>query len=113
MAYGNFGGFGGANMQGLLRQAQKMQEDLQRAKKELEESEFTSSVGGGMVEVKMMGNKTLKSISIKPEVVDPDDIEMLEDLVVSAVNDALGPIARKEQDSMPQMPFLRSMHHRQ
>ena len=104
MAYGNFGGFGGANMQGLLRQAQKMQEDLQRAKKELEESEFTSSVGGGMVEVKMMGNKTLKSISIKPEVVDPDDIEMLEDLVVSAVNDALGQIARKEQDSMPQMP---------
>lgn len=104
MAYGNFGGFGGANMQGLLRQAQKMQEDLQRAKKELEETEFTSSVGGGMVEVKMMGNKTLKSISIKPEVVDPDDIEMLEDLVVSAVNDALGQIARKEQDSMPQMP---------
>ena len=104
MSYGNFGGFGGANMQGLLRQAQKMQEDLQRAKKELEETEFTSSVGGGMVEVKMMGNKTLKSISIKPEVVDPDDVEMLEDLVVSAVNDVLGQIARKEQDSMPQMP---------
>lgn len=104
MAYGNFGGFGGANMQGLLRQAQKMQEDLQKAKRELDETEFTSSVGGGMVEVKMMGNKTLKSISIKPQVVDPDDIEMLEDLVVSAVNDALGQIARKEQDSMPQMP---------
>ena len=104
MAYGNFGGFGGANMQGLLRQAQKMQEDLQRAKQELDETEFTSSVGGGMVEVKMMGNKTLKSISIKPQVVDPEDIEMLEDLVVSAVNDALGQIARKEQDAMPQMP---------
>ncbi|MBR2106905.1 MAG: YbaB/EbfC family nucleoid-associated protein [Treponema sp.] len=104
MAYGNFGGFGGANMQGLLRQAQKMQEDLAKAKKELEETEFTSSVGGGMVEVKMMGNKTVKSILIKPQVVDPDDIEMLEDLVVSAVNDALGQIARKEQDAMPQMP---------
>ena len=104
MAYGNFGGFGGANMQGLLRQAQKMQEDLQRAKQELEETEFTSSVGGGMVEVKMMGNKTLKSISIKPQVVDPDDIEMLEDLVVSAVNDALGQIERKEKESIPQMP---------
>ena len=76
MAYGNFGGFGGANMQGILRQAQKMQEDLARAKKELEETEFISSVGGGMVEVKMMGDKTLKSISIKPEVVDPDDIEI-------------------------------------
>ncbi|MBE7074335.1 MAG: YbaB/EbfC family nucleoid-associated protein [Clostridiales bacterium] len=104
MAYGNFGGFGGANMQGILRQAQKMQEDMQRAKKELDETEFTSSVGGGMVEVKMMGNKTLKSVSIKPQVVDPDDIEMLEDLVVSAVNDVLGQIARKEQDSIPQMP---------
>ena len=107
MAYGNFGGgFGGANMQGLLRQAQKMQEDLQRAKKELEETEFVSSVGGGMVEVKMMGTKRLKSISIKPEVVDPDDIEMLEDLVVSAVNDAIGQIERKEQASMPQMPGM-------
>ena len=107
MGYGNFGGgFGGANMQGLLRQAQKMQEDLQRAKKELEETEFVSSVGGGMVEVKMMGTKRLKSISIKPEVVDPDDIEMLEDLVVSAVNDAIGQIERKEQASMPQMPGM-------
>ncbi|MBP3345251.1 MAG: YbaB/EbfC family nucleoid-associated protein [Clostridia bacterium] len=105
MAYGNFGGgFGGANMNQILRQAQKMQEDLAKAKKELEETEFVSSVGGGMVEVKMMGDKTLKSISIKPEVVDPDDIEMLEDLVVSAVNDALGQIARKEQESMPQVP---------
>ena len=105
MGYGNFGGgFGGANMQGLLRQAQKMQEDLQRAKKQLEETEFVSSVGGGMVEVRMMGNKTLKSVSIKPEVVDPDDVEMLEDLVISAVNDALGQIARKEQEMMPQVP---------
>lgn len=105
MGYGNFGGgFGGANMQGILRQAQKMQEELAKAKQQLEETEFTSSVGGGMVEVKMMGDKTLKSISIKPEVVDPDDIEMLEDLVVSAVNDVLGQIARKEQDSIPQMP---------
>ena len=104
MAYGNFGGFGGANMQGILRQAQKMQEDLQRAKQDLDETEFISSVGGGMVEVKMMGNKTLKSISIKPQVVDPDDIEMLEDLVVSAVNDALGQIERKEKESIPQMP---------
>ena len=107
MAYGNFGGgFGGGNLNQLMRQAQKMQEDMQRKKQEIEETEFTSSVGGGMVEVKMMGNRNLKSISIKPEVVDPDDVEMLEDLVVSAVNDVLGQIARKEQDSMPQMPGI-------
>lgn len=105
MGYGNFGGFGGGNMQAMLRQAQKMQEDLTKAKKELEETEFVSSVGGGMVEVRMMGTKTLKSISIKPEVVDPDDVEMLEDLVVSAVNDAIGQINRKEQEIMPSMPM--------
>lgn len=106
MAYGNFGGFGGANINQLMRQAQKMQEDMARAKKELEETEFSSSVGGGMVEVKMMGNKTLKSISIKPQVVDPDDIEMLEDLVVSAVNDVIGQINRKEQEVLPNMPGM-------
>ena len=104
MGYGNFGGFGGANMQAMLRQAQKMQEDLAKAKKQLEETEFVSSVGGGMVEVKMMGNRTLKSVSIKPQVVDPDDVEMLEDLVVSAINDVMGQIARKEQEIMPAMP---------
>ena len=106
MAYGGFGGFGGGNLQQLMRQAQKMQEDMTKAKRELEESEFSSSVGGGMVEVKMMGDRTLKSISIKPEVVDPDDVEMLEDLVVSAVNDVLGQIARKEKENMPNIPGM-------
>lgn len=107
MAYGNFGGgFGGGNLNQLMRQAQKMQEDMIRAKKELEETEFSSSVGGGMVEVKMTGDRKMKSISIKPEVVDPDDVEMLEDLVVGAVNDCLGQILRKEQETIPQMPGL-------
>ena len=106
MAYNNFGGFGGANINNLMRQAQKMQEEMARAKAQLEESEFTSSVGGGMVEVKMMGDRTLKSISIKPEAVDPDDVEMLEDLVVSAVNDVLGQIARKEKENMPNIPGM-------
>lgn len=106
MAYNNFGGFGGANIGNLMRQAQKMQEDMARARKELDESEFTSSVGGGMVEVKMMGNRSLKSITIKPEVVDPEDVEMLEDLVVSAINDVLGQIERKEKESMPNVPGM-------
>ena len=106
MGYNNFGGFGGANINNLMRQAQKMQEEMVRAKKEIEESEFVSSVGGGMVEVKMMGDRTVKSVLIKKEVVDPDDIEMLEDLIVSAVNDALGQIARKEKESMPSVPGM-------
>lgn len=106
MGYNNFGGFGGANLNNLMRQAQKMQEDMAKAKQELEESEFSSSVGGGMVEVKMMGNRTLKSITINPQVVDPEDVEMLEDLIVSAVNDALGQINRKEKENMPNIPGM-------
>lgn len=106
MGYNNFGGFGGANLNNLMRQAQKMQEEMARARQELEQSEFSSSVGGGMVEVKMMGNRSLKSISIKKEVVDPDDVEMLEDLIVSAVNDVLGQIARKEKENMPNVPGM-------
>lgn len=106
MAYGNFGGFGGANLGNLMRQAQKMQKDMMKAKKELEESEFSSSVGGGMVEAKMMGSRQLKSIKINPQVVDPDDVEMLEDLVTSAVNDCLGQIERKEKETMPNMPGM-------
>ena len=106
MAYGGFGGFGGGNIQQLMRQAQKMQEDMNKAKQELEESEFSSSVGVGMVEVVMKGDKTMKSIKIKQEVVDPDDVEMLEDLVVSAVNDCLGQISRKEKEMLPSIPGM-------
>lgn len=93
-------------MNQLMRQAQKMQEDMARAKKEIEETVFSSSVGGGMVEVKMMGNRVMKSITIKDEVVDPDDKEMLEDLIISAVNDCLEQITRKEESSLPQVPGL-------
>ena len=106
MAYGGFGGFGGGNLQQLMRQAQKMQEDMNKAKQELEESEFSSSVGGGMVEVSMLVNRTMKSIKIKPEVVDPEDVEMLEDLVLSAVNDCLGQISRKEKEVLPSIPGM-------
>ena len=107
MAYGNFGGFGGgANLNQLMRQAQKMQEDMAKAKAELDSTEFVSSVGGGMVEVKMTGDRNLKSISIKKEVVDPDDVEMLEDLIISAVNDALEQISRKEKEAMPSIPGM-------
>lgn len=107
MGFNGFGGgFGGGNMQALMRQAQKMQEEMMRAKEELESKEFSSSVGGGMVEVVMTGDKTLKKVKIKPEVVDPDDVEMLEDLVISAVNDCIGQISRAENATMPQVPGM-------
>ncbi len=104
MSFNNFGGFGGANMGQLMRQAQKMQEDIAKAKQEVQESIFTSSVGGGMVEVKMTGARLLQSINIKEEVIDPDDKEMLEDLIISAVNDCIEQIQRKLESVMPQMP---------
>lgn len=105
MGYG-FGGFGGGNMQQLMRQAQKMQQDMQKARAELDAREFSSSVGGGMVELTMYGNKTVKSLSIKPEVIDPDDKEMLEDLIVSAFNDVIAKIDIAEKETMPSMPGM-------
>ena len=100
------GGFGGANLGQLMKQAQKMQADMERAKAELQAQEFESVVGGGMVRVVMMGNRTVKAIEIKPEIVDPDDREMLEDLILAGVNDALAKIAQKEAASMPSMPGM-------
>lgn len=85
------GGFGGgmpANMNNLMKQAQKMQRQMEEAKKNLDEKEFTAKAGGGVVEVKMSGKKELLSVKLAEEVVDPDDIEMLEDLIVAAVNEA-------------------------
>jgi DNA-binding YbaB/EbfC family protein len=80
---------GGANMQQMLRQAQKMQQDMQRVQAELESREFEASVGGGAVKATVFGNKTFKRIEISPSCIDPEDPEMLEDLVLSAVNEAL------------------------
>ncbi len=97
----NFGGFGGGNMQQLMRQAQKMQEDMRRIREEIDNTEYTSSVGGGMVEITMLGNRTVKKIMIKKEVVDPDDVEMLEDLITSATNDCLKKIADDEKSKLP------------
>ena len=99
----NFGGFGGGNMQQLMRQAQKMQEDMKRIREEIDSTEYTSSVGGGMVEVVMLGNKTVKSVKMKKEVVDPDDVEMLEDLIASAIGDALNKIREDEINKLPNL----------
>ncbi len=88
------GGFGGGmNIQNLMKQAQKMQsemqEKLEKAEEELANTTLTATAGGGMVEVSCLGNGKITSIKIKPEAVDPDDVEMLEDLIVAATNEAL------------------------
>ena len=80
---------GGMNMQSMMQQAQRMQQNIMKAQAELEEREVEASAGGGMVKVVATGKKTVKEIVIAPEVVDPDDIEMLQDLVLAAVNEAL------------------------
>ena len=89
MAYrGGFNGFGGGNqMQNLMKQAQKMQEEMQRAQAELEEMEVEGSAGSGLVKVTMTAKKVVTSINIDPNAVDTDDLEMLEDLIVAALND--------------------------
>lgn len=85
---GGFGGFGGGNqMQNLMKQAQKMQEEMQKAQSELEEAEIKGTSGSGMVKVVMSAKKVVKSIEINPDIVDLDDITMLEDLLVAALND--------------------------
>ena len=87
--YNNFrGGFGGNNMQALMKQAQKMQEEALRAQEEVDEAEFEGSSGGGKVVVKVSGKKDILAVKLDKIVVDPDDVEMLEDLIVAALKDA-------------------------
>ena len=90
MARGGFPGMmGGGNMQQLARQAQKLQQQMAEMQAALDAREFEASAGGGMVSVKVNGKKELLALSIKPEAVDPEDVEMLQDLVMAAVNEAL------------------------
>ena len=83
------GGMGGGNMQQLMRQAQKMQQDMARTQQEISEREFTATVGGGVVSATVLGTKELKAITIDPACVDADDVKMLQDLIISAVNEAI------------------------
>ena len=89
MARNQFGGFGGPNMQQLMKQAQKMQEQLAKSQEELDAKEYEASAGGGMVTCKVSGKREVLSITINPEAVDPDDVEMLQDMIMAAVNEAL------------------------
>lgn len=87
MAKGGFPGFG--NMNNLMKQAKKMQDQMAKMQEELQEKTVEASSGGGMVSVVVSGKKDIVSLEIKPEVVDPDDIEMLQDLVLAAINEGL------------------------
>lgn len=100
--HGGYGGFGGGmNMQSLMQQARKMQEQMAKAQQELEEAEIEGGAGGGLVTVVVNGNGALRSLEIKPEAVDPDDIEMLEDLIIAAYNDAAAKAKEFKDEKLP------------
>lgn len=93
MAKGKFNGMGGMpNMNNMIKQAQKMQQEMQKQQEELENSTVEATAGGGAITVTMSGSHKLTSVKIKPEACDPDDVEMLEDLIITAVNDAISQI---------------------
>lgn len=88
------------NMSSMIKQAQKMQNEITALQGEIEEREFTATSGGGAVEVVMKGNKSINSLTIKPEVVDADDIEMLQDLIISAINQAVAVVEETTEEEM-------------
>ena len=86
---GGMGGFGGMNLNQLMKEAKKMQADMEKSQEELAVREFEATAGGGAITVKVSGNKEIKEIIIKKEVVDPEDVEMLQDLILTCINEAL------------------------
>lgn len=100
------GGFPGGmpgNMNNLMKQAQRMQRQMEESQKELEEKEFTASAGGGAVEVTISGKKEVTKVTLKEEVVDPDDIEMLQDLIMAATNEALRKMEEETNEAMAKL----------
>ena len=100
------GGFPGGmpgNMTNLMKQAQRMQRQMEEKTKELEEKEYTATVGGGVVTVTVSGKKEVVSVKISPEAVDPDDVEMLEDMIMAAVNEAFHKMDEESSAAMAQL----------
>ncbi len=98
MARGGFPG-GGINMN-MIKQAQKMQQDMMRMQAELEEKTYTASAGGGVVEATVTGKNRVTAVKIQPEAVDPDDVEMLEDLIVAAISEAMNQAENAASEQM-------------
>ena len=94
------GGFGGMNMNSLMKQAKKMQEDLEKSQAEITSKDFEATAGGGAVKAVVSGAKFLKELTINKDVVDPDDVEMLQDLIITCVNEALRKVDEAQAASM-------------
>ena len=94
------GGFGGMNFNQIMKEAKKMQADMEKSQEELQIKEFESTAGGGAIAVKVSGGKQIKEIKISKDVVDPDDVEMLQDLIITAVNEALRKVDEAQAASL-------------
>lgn len=94
------GGFGGMNINQLMKEAKKMQDDLEKSQEELSTKEFNATAGGGAIEVTVTGKKELKEIKIKKEVIDPEDVEMLQDLILTCINEALRKVDIEQSSKM-------------
>ena len=97
------GGMGGGFNMNMIKQAQKMQQDMQKMQEELENKEYTAQAGGGVISATVSGKHELKSLAIDPEAVDPEDVEMLQDLIVAAVNEAMRTASSDAAASMGQL----------
>ncbi len=95
-----YGGGGANNIQQLARQAQKIQDDMEAASAELESKEYEAAAGGGAVKVTVTGKLEVTKVDIQPEVVDPEDVEMLSDLIMAAVNEAIRAAAKEKEERM-------------
>ena len=97
---GGMGGFGGMNINSLMKEAKKMQADMEKSQAELASKEFDATAGGGAIYVKVSGQKEIKEIKIQKDAVDPDDVEMLEDLITTCINNALKQVDDAQAQSL-------------
>ena len=97
---GGMGGFGGMNINQLMKEAKKMQADMEKSQEELGSREFEATAGGGAVYVKVNGNKVLREIKLQKDAVDPDDVEMLQDLILTSVNEALRKVDEAQEQQL-------------
>ena len=106
---GGYGGMGGMSQANMMKQAQKMQQELARMQAELEESVFTAAAGGGAVKASVNGRHELTALEIEPDAVDPEDVEMLQDMVIAAVNEALRKVDEASSANMAKLTGMKGL----
>ena len=106
---GGYGGMGGMSQANMMKQAQKMQAELAKMQAELEQSSFSATAGGGVVKATVSGKRELTALEIEPDAVDPEDVEMLQDLVIAAVNEALRKVDDASSSNMSKLTGMKCL----